>query len=555
MNTNTYRKEKEIKHIPSLIRLGIAMDYQVKWGVHRIIRDFVQNFYDSIGAERFGDEFEYNWEITEEEKLSGWRRQKERMLHIRMRTSGHSFSYEWLTCIGGSTKTGERGYAGEYGEGFKIALLSLMKLGGDAVMASGGWELHPCGYTEKIERRKIQMFGYRMEEREDDGFTTLDLYGIPASYDNIRYTEEALLEFFYPGNPLLGDRIEETDDYALYARSAARIPCAETGEIPGVLYYKYIARGRLPFPAVIHLTELKRDFDYDRSREILSEATVVSAVYKVTESLSPGASYWLLTQMKGKWKDFPVFKKELPADLNTWYYVICQLVRNISTSSEWISKFSQEYPVENYAYLERMGSDSGKNQLLREAKRWFEQENRGGDSHRRRLVNPIFRLLGVSSILQEYTGKKETLYRHLEDKERERSELLKACAKEIFPGLDQAGHFPEVLIRVDRKGRKSQACEQYGILPYAETRIMNFYHRENRERHIKYQVQEVIMEEKDLSEDAEFQMVLLKYLGACVSMYGKERSERSNGVLTYIGAMLYRSRDKVEEYEGRWKKT
>ncbi|MDE7185883.1 MAG: hypothetical protein K2O40_15775 [Lachnospiraceae bacterium] len=65
MNTNTYKKETG--HIPALIRLGIAMDYQVKWGMRRILRDFVQNFYDSIGAERFGDEFEYKWEIVEED--------------------------------------------------------------------------------------------------------------------------------------------------------------------------------------------------------------------------------------------------------------------------------------------------------------------------------------------------------------------------------------------------------------------------------------------------------------------------------------------------------
>ncbi len=155
------------------------MDYRVNWNVHHIIRDFVQNFYDSIGCEQFADEFQYEWEI-----------EKDRMLHIKMRTFGHSFSYEWLTYIGGSTKTGKDGYAGKYGEGFKIALLSLVKLGGDAVMSSGKWELHPCEYTEKIDGQEIRMFGYRMRERKDDGFTTLELYGIPASDENIRIVKE-----------------------------------------------------------------------------------------------------------------------------------------------------------------------------------------------------------------------------------------------------------------------------------------------------------------------------------------------------------------------------
>lgn len=89
------------------------------------------------------------------------------------------------------------------------------------------------------------MFGYRMEERKDDGFTTLELYGIPDSEKNIRFAEEALLEFYYPENVLFGARIECTDSYALYDRSDVPVPCADQEAIPGVLYYKYVARGRL----------------------------------------------------------------------------------------------------------------------------------------------------------------------------------------------------------------------------------------------------------------------------------------------------------------------
>ncbi len=159
MSINTY--EKDSKDIPSLIPLGIAMDYRVRWNMHRILRDFVQNFYDSIGMEHFADEFQYEWEIVEGDRICGHGLQEGRQLCIKMRTLGHSFSYEWLHFIGGSTKTGKEGYAGEYGEGFKIALLCLVKLGGDAVMSSGGWELRPCEYAEKIDGREIPMFGYR----------------------------------------------------------------------------------------------------------------------------------------------------------------------------------------------------------------------------------------------------------------------------------------------------------------------------------------------------------------------------------------------------------
>ena len=539
MNINTYSRESH--DVPVLIPLGIAMDYRIKWNVHRILRDFIQNFYDSIGHEQFADEFQYEWEIIEER------------IHIKMRTYGRSFSYEWLTYIGGSTKTGKHGYAGEYGEGFKVALLCLVKLGGDAVMSSGNWELRPCKYAEKIEEREINMFGYHMREREDDGFTMLELYGIPASDENIRYVKEALLEFFYPKNPLLADKIESTEQYAVYARSAVKVPCAEHADIEGIFYYKYVARGRLPFPAVIHMTEVDRDFDRDRSRGILSEATIVGAVYKMAENLSPKASFWMLCQMEGQWKELPVSEKGRPADLNTWYYVICQLVRNISSESKWIKRFAREYPLEKYAYIERSGGDSGRNRLLREAKRWFEQKNKG--ESRRRLINPIFRLLGVKSVFQEYTEKKNMLYRELDEQEQKRAELLRACARMIFSLLNNEMPMPKILLHAEKKNRKDWSYLQYGILPYAETKTIRVFSGNRGNRYIKYQVEEIVMEEEDLSAETEFQQALLKYLGACVHMYGAERSERSNGVLTYIGAILYHFKDKVEEYEGRWKKT
>lgn len=243
-----------------------------------------------------------------------------------------------------------------------------------------------------------------------------------------------MLEFFYPGNILFGKKIAAADNYALYGRSEVKVPCTECKDIQGVFYYKYIARGRLPFPAVIHLTEAERDFDEDRSRDIVSQATVVRAVYEVAEKLSPEASFWLLEKMKDQWQDIPVFKKKYPADLNTWCYVICQLVRNISSDSKWVKRFVREYPVDRYAYLDRIGSDYGKNRMLREAKRWFGEYNRGPD--RRKLVNPIFRLLGIPSVLSEYMENRENLYREPQGKERECTELLRDCARVIFSQLN-----------------------------------------------------------------------------------------------------------------------
>ncbi len=551
MNTNTYNDKNAVKQ--TLIPLGIAMDYRVHWNVHRIIRDFVQNFYDSVGYEHFADEFQYEWKILKEKSVPLPCARKGTSLHIKMQTFGHAFSYEWLSYIGGSTKTGKSGYAGKYGEGFKIALLCLVKLGGNAVMSSGNWRLYPCEYMEKIDGRRIRMFGYRMEERKDDGFTTLELYGIPDSEENIRFAEEALLKFYYPENILFGARIESTDSYALYDRSDVPVPCADQETIPGVLYYKYVARGRLPFPAVIHLTEKRHDFESDRSREIFSEAVIIDAVYQLAIQLSPGASLRLLKQMKALWKETPKFKKENVADLHTWYYVICQLVRNVSSETETAKQFAAEYPPNDYAYIERISIDYGKNRLLHEAKNWFDEKNRNGK--KRRLVNPIFRLLGVPSVFAEYLEKKETLYRGPCPEEVRYLELLRKCAQALLARYLSADDFPEVLISTavcNTKEHKKSTYAEYGVSSHVETQTEKIFLKKNKKNHIRYRVSAVVLEADDLSAKAVFQKTLLKYLDACVRSYGTEKSVRSNAVLTDIGAVLYQSRHIVAKYAEQW---
>ena len=348
---------------------------------------------------------------------------------------------------------------------------------------------------------------------------------------------------------MFGEKIATADDYALYGRSAVKVPCTECKDIQGVFYYKYIARGRLPFPAVIHLTEAERVFDEDRSRDIVSQATVVGAVYEVAEKLSPEASFWLLGEMKDQWQDIPVFKKEYPADLNTWYYVICQLVRNISSDSKYVKRFVQEYPVDQYAYLDRIGSDYRKNRMLREAKRWFDEYNK--DPDRRRLINPVFRLLGFPSLLTEYMESRGTLYREPRGKEKECAELLRECARTIFSQLNSREHLPEVMLYTENRLKKNRT-DLYKTVPlHVETKAERIFSGKSSDKKIKYRVKEVILEEADLSTE-EFKRTLVKYVSACVQMYGMDRSARSSGVLTIIGAALYRSRNRVEEYTDRW---
>lgn len=40
-------------------KLNLVMSYPVKWTIFAVMRDYVQNFYDAVGADRFGKDFSY----------------------------------------------------------------------------------------------------------------------------------------------------------------------------------------------------------------------------------------------------------------------------------------------------------------------------------------------------------------------------------------------------------------------------------------------------------------------------------------------------------------
>ena len=64
-----------------MIKLGISMGYPVNWGFERILRDLIQNFYDSIGSECFGKEFSYKYGRNDDGSYK-----------LEMRTLGHPFA-------------------------------------------------------------------------------------------------------------------------------------------------------------------------------------------------------------------------------------------------------------------------------------------------------------------------------------------------------------------------------------------------------------------------------------------------------------------------------
>ena len=516
--------------------MDIAIDYPVRWSFERVLRDLIQNFYDSIGPEKFGKEMNYTYS-----------RESSGTIELTMNTTDHPFHYEWLVYIGGSTKTkAGAGYIGKYGEGFKICMLNLLKMGiRDIEMHSQDWILQPCIYEEIIDGTKVAMAGYLRSRCRDDSITSLRIRGIPPKY--IGWIKEGLLHFFYPENPLFGEKIGEDLTYTVYSGNGTKVPCLYEA-CRGILYINHLARGRLPFPAFIDISGEDLDFPDTRKRTNLNEFQVWKNIYILVRRMNPEDSLRLLLLMEPYWNDLPRFRN----DISTWYYVICQLVRNTASAESTAAKFTNTY--NHLAYIERKDSDRKRSSLIDRTTLWARRNNMD------RIVNPAFRLLGAKSLILQYIDTSLSGKRHPTKREKEMIDLLFALYQRIIPQEMQIP-IPEIWIGENRD-TDSDPLYFADRISFSGDRIScsadritlsgdRDRHQKDEDTHRKYILRHILFSEKDLAPDA-FEATLVKVMDTMLHTYGSSRSNRLNVIFTNLGALLIRNAESIMKEKSKW---
>ena len=503
-----------------LIRLGIAIDYPINWNMRSVLRDLMQNFYDAVG--RNGFEKEVRYETGNVYKGS---------LYCLMETEGYPFSYEWLNYIGGSTKTEHPGkYIGMYGEGFKMCVLQLLRFSvNDIRMESQDWAITPCEYEETISGKAVKMLGYRLFHRVDDGFTRLTVRGIHRDYKY--YLEEIKYYFFYPENPLFGKKIVEQSDFSLYDRSS--MPCPSEyfdPDFAGIMYINGLARARLDIPVIINI--IRKDYDKEqRNRNNMYSFRAKRLISVFSKTMDSRSSYYLLIRMRNKWNDIP---EGIIDSVDTWYYAVCNLVRNISSSRYYKRLFKKNYP--DLYYIDRHCNNKGDNQFIGEAEAWAKSLKLPHNLK----VNPVFRLLYASSVVDKYLESMQKFYRSCSDYEERRICIL-FRAIEILYGI---GMFyderPKIFI-FDRDVR-----EVGGYFPQV------FWVRDYSCKSVrKYRIEKLILCKDDVVTN-DFGGALIKLLDLLANAYSMERSSKRAYMLTNVGKMLIKQRHAITLYIKEW---
>lgn len=484
-----------------IIKLGIALDYPVKWEKKRILRDLIQNFYDAIGAENFEECFHLDFHLANSDQLR---------YNVEMKTDKSSFSYEWLCHIGSSTKTNCPGqFVGMYGEGFKICSLCLYRdYKCSIIMESRDWKINVCTYNEIIDGQPTTMLGFQLQARENGILTKLSLTNL--NENDCKYLQEAKLEFFYPSNPLFKEKLYEDKTITIYSRSAMSIPCSQNiKNFKGILYCNFLARGRLQFPLII-LVKIDMTKIDSRKRDVLLDHETKELLNDVLKSnTSPKASLIILESMKDFWNDMP----NTIADVRTWYYFICQLVRNISANKKYQKLFTMKYT--KLFYIDRKGFDSDKNQIIDKTHIWAKNKSNIN------LVNPIFRMLGAKSLIKAY--KKETKLEFVEPDQQmqKRINVLLISLKYIIPEF------------------KILQLPQISIVDNNIINTPDFYFIKNKanEKRLgqKYKIKRITLTVDDI-ESHDFEVILFKTAFILLHSFAKIRSSVFNLHLTDLAA-------------------
>ncbi len=498
----------------SFVPLEISLDYPVNWKFDRIIRDLVQNFYDAIGRNDFGNKFIY--EIISSSGGS---------FDITMKCKGYPFSYEWLTYVGGSTKTDHPGdYAGMYGEGFKICMLILVRNGYAVTMESSDWSLKPCSYEMHIDGKNEKILGYNIFKRDDDGWTCLIIKNIPS--DNYDYAKEGMLHFLYDGNPLLGRRIAGNKFIELYERSKMEIPCRnDECNGRGILFCNMLARGVLDLDVVIAIKKDMRSED-SRKREVLELWESISILNRISKYISPRASYQLLLRMKKYWNYMP----QNYHDVYSWYYFICQLVRNIAGSDKYKKRFMSEYT--KLMYVKKRTGDKTEDKTIRAVNAWYRLQEKYNEYQ---LVNPIFRLLGALSVVDEYESQKLEEIRNPTEEEKEFVEFLFSAYERVF---DYYSYDERPKVKIIKSGNR-----------YSQ---IQFSSRNNkRNSNIKYKLSLILLTEEVFTQD--FADAFMFFAEKVLYVYGTPHSACNNLMMTELLNCIAKNITLLEQYANIWK--
>ena len=422
---------------------------------------------------------------------------------------------------------------GNPGEGFKIAsLCAIRDCGWHIELRSREWILTVVTTDLSVEGKTLKSLGYRIcTQKRVEPDTTLRI----SSFYDQELLENVLLSFYSPQNPLLGSKIWESEDTAVYFRSQMPkprgYPRTYSHDGPGIVFAGYQALGSFPAPLVFCAHRYRFN---DRDRSNFFTMDVVKVIHSTVTTLSPEASAILLRALKRRWYDRPRRKY----DFETWSGIIRVLVNNVAKSPTEAEKFNSDYPNLVVAPSVKKSRLTQYNRR-RQALDWLRNSELSS-----RLVQEAFFVLGYTSLEDacERAGGFSVI-RDPEGSELKRIALLEQLVHTVFVELFRLIEIPPCKII------KSEVAAWQGMttcIPLKEKITFNGMR-------IRFRLPYIALKASLLHPNT-FGEALSTYIHEIAHMFGSDQSAAFSRALSEFMQILCNNSQNIANYQSYWEK-
>lgn len=496
--------------------VNIVMTYPVHWSKYQVLRDFVQNFYDSVDSDVWRQRFCYEYT---KDTLSMW-------------IKNETFNYEWLMHIGASTKTNNsEEYAGFFGEGFKIASLCAFRdYNWKIKMMSGDWCIDVTDIEKLIDQTPVRMLAYNISSVDKVNETRLSIENI--SIDDYILFQTVLDSFFCPNNPIMGKLLWKGKEGAVFLRSKIPIddnlPVTRDFGKKGAVFCGYQMLGTNPFDLVMCLHMYKKE---DRERRSLYSFDVINIFEKLARFVDSECAMVILEKMRRYWNTYP--RKN--HDIFSWSNTIDALIRNVAYSSEVRDIFYAKY--DNILCLERVYSIGDKNRRW-QARTWLEQQEK-----RYILTKGTFRMLGYPSLEEECNKCGGFVLDDNADKMQEQCFMvLEDVCKEIFQGFFEFDIIPK------RKIITNSRAVYHGMAVTYKKKKQSL---NSKGLKIRYGIGKIYLKSDIFKSDGYYDG-LSTYIHEMCHAFGGDASSSFSQALTFAIELLTENNEKIIEGKSKW---
>jgi len=251
------------------IRLNILRSYGVRWDAQTLVRDLLQNFFDAS---------------TDFEGVTIDVDRARRVVRIE---GPEPFHLDLVKYIGATTKA-KGGFAGQFGEGFKICTLVALRDFDLRVLAGAGtWRIEPTFKKVRVGEELV----YQQTRGPELPGSFVELQGCSPEFMDL--ITEGKRFFRWSGNPSFGECLYSDGDVHVYRKARGA----------GELYYGKQLRAELyMMPYAFCLDSTLKNIRRDRDRRNLKTNQVRVVLNELGTRLPLEVGMKIVNELEHRWR-------------------------------------------------------------------------------------------------------------------------------------------------------------------------------------------------------------------------------------------------------------